>query len=241
MPQFGNYITERVIAESERFTIYQARHVRLTEVVALKVLRDPQQRLRFTRMMQLGGALRDPHTIPVQDFAGDYAALELVEGPNLRSTIVRGAMVPAAATAIVQQLCSAIAAAHALGIIHGRISPTHVIHAPVLRVLGHRYRRGDAAIIDPDVAKYVPPESLRGAPVDPRTDVWSIGVVLFELVEGYKPFDAESFSDLAEKVAIDPPATSMRMSPSLALVVARCLEKRPEQRFQSVVELSSSL
>ena len=237
MPQHGPYLTERAIAQSERFTIYQARHTGTGATVALKVLRDPRQGSRFAQMTQLAQRLTDPHAVRVLDVGHDHAALELIDGPALRATIVRGALPPSAAVAIIVQLCEAIAAAHAVGIIHGRLAPTHVLHGPVLRVLGHRYKRGDAAVLDPDVVKYMPPESLRLAPVDERTDIWSIGVVLFELVEGYKPFDAESYAELLVKLAEDPPATVMRMSPELSLIVARCLEKRPERRFQSVSEL----
>jgi serine/threonine-protein kinase len=241
MTQHGPYVTERAIAQSDRFTIYQARHTGTGATVALKVLRDPRQGGRFAQMVQLAQRLADPHSVKVVDVGQDFAALELVDGPALRATIVRGALVPSAAVAIIVQLCRAIGAAHAAGVIHGRIAPTHVLHGPVLRVLGHRYRTGEPAVLDPDVVKYVPPESLRLAPVDARTDIWSIGVVLFELVEGYKPFDAESYAELLVKLAEDPPATVMRMSPELSLIVARCLEKRPERRFQSVDELISVL
>jgi serine/threonine-protein kinase len=241
MPQYGQYTTEREIAQSERFSIYQARHAGTQEVVALKVLRDPRQGDRFMHMARLASILQDPHTVRQTDATPDFVALELVDGPNLKTTIVRGAVAPAAAISIVKQLCVAIAYAHSAGIVHGRISPTHLMHGPLLRIIGHRYYTGDKAVLDPDVVKYVPPESLRLAAVDERTDIWSIGVVLFELVEGYKPFDAESYAELTAKLAADPPATAMRMSPALSLVVARCLEKRPERRFQSIAELSNSL
>jgi serine/threonine-protein kinase len=241
MPQHGLYMTERVIAQSDRFWVYQARHTETGDIVALKVVRDPKLTDRFMRMMQLAKTLRDPHTVKVLEVGPDFAALELVDGQNVKATIVRGAVPPAAAVSIVKQLCVAIASAHALGIIHGRISPTHMMHGPLLRILGHRYKKGDRAVLDTDVVKYMPPESLRLHEVDERTDVWGVGVVLFELVEGYKPFDAESFNELTAKLAADPPATAMRMSPALSLVVSRCLEKRPERRFQSIAELTSSL
>ncbi len=239
MPQLGPYTTDRVIAESERFTVYQASDGR--ETVALKIATDKRQSGRLARMAQLGQTLTDPHAVKVIAAGDGYAALEFVDGPSLRATVLRGAIPPAAAIAIVKQLCTAIGAAHALGIVHGRISPMHLLHGPMLRVLPPRYRTGEPAILDPDVAKYVPPESLRLAPVDERTDIWAIGVVLFELVEGYKPFDAESYRELTVKLAVDPPATSMRMSPTLSLVVSRCLEKRPERRFQSIAELIAVL
>jgi eukaryotic-like serine/threonine-protein kinase len=233
----GPYTTERAIAQSERFTIYQAR--RGDELVALKVLRDPAQQSRFSRMMQL--AVPGPHAVKIIDPQRDYAAMELVDGASLRSLIVRGPIQAHTAIAIVRQLCTAISAAHAAGIVHGRIAPTHLLHGATLRVLGHRYRKGDKAQLEPDLVKYMPPEVLRGASVDVATDVWSIGVVLFELVEGYKPFDAESYSELTEKLAGDPPATSMRMSPHLSLIVSRCLEKAPERRFLTVSEIDKSL
>jgi serine/threonine protein kinase len=240
MAQYGAYTTEREIAQSDRFSIYQARHA-AKDVIALKVLRDPRLSGRFRHMMRLASLPQDPHTVRVLDVDRDHAAMELVDGPNLKATIVRGALAPAAAISIIKQLGVAITAAHQAGIIHGRISPTHLMHGPLLRIIGHRYQKGEPAVLDPDVVKYLPPESLRLAPVDERTDIWSIGVVLFELVEGYKPFDAESYAELTAKLAADPPATAMRMSPSLSLVVSRCLEKRPERRFQSVGDLIASL
>lgn len=233
----GPYTTERAIAQSERFTIYQAR--RGDELVALKVLRDPSQQTRFARMMQL--VIPGPHAVKVVDVQRDYAAMELVDGASLRSQIVRGPMPAHAAIALVRQLCTAISQAHAVGIIHGRIAPTHLLHGATLRVLGHRYKKGEKAVLEPDLVKYVPPEVLRGASVDEVTDIWSIGVVLFELVEGYKPFDAESCAELTEKLAGDPPATAMRMSPQLSLIVSRCLEKSPERRFRSVADIDKSL
>ena len=124
--QLGPYTTERTVAQSDRFAIYQAR--RGDEVVALKVLADKRLAQRFTQMMHLATLLEDPHTVRVLDAGVGYAALELVDGPNLKATILRGPLPPAAAIAIIRQLCAAIAAAHAAGIIHGRLSPPHLLH-----------------------------------------------------------------------------------------------------------------
>ncbi|MCM2257045.1 MAG: serine/threonine protein kinase [Vicinamibacteria bacterium] len=247
--------------------VYRARDPRLDRPVAVKVLRpalaqDPRIAGRFRAEAILHGALGHPHIVSVLDFVADgrhqALVMELVPGPTLAGLQASGALPVPRLVAIVAQVLDAIAFAHDRSLVHRDLKPSNVLvqslagrdHAKVTdfgiaHLLGGP-RRGwrTAAMGTP---AYMAPEQLR-APgrVDQRSDIYSIGVILFELLAGRPPFEAESETVLEEQIATVPAPSlaaldPVRTPPALAAVVARALEKDPARRFETCVAMRAEL
>jgi len=251
--------------------VYRARDARLERDVALKVLpedatADPERRRRFEREARAVAALDHPHVLAVHDVGTDegvaYVVFELVEGETLRQRLVRGALPPRKAVEYAVQLCRGLAAAHARGVLHRDLKPENVILT----------RDGSLKILDFGLAKlalgpegaagtslstatspgilmgtigYFSPEQARGQPADARSDVFAVGVVLYEMLAGARPFRGETGAEaLAALLKEDPPelvSPAGPVPPSLDRIVRRCLEKDPEDRFQSARDVAFAL
>ncbi len=236
------------------------------ERVAIKIWRpdialDDEAVERFVREARAAAGLRSEHVARIRD-AGQvddgrpYIVMELLEGTDLgRMVAEQGVLDPRRAVDFVIQACDALAEAHALGIVHRDIKPTNLF------VTHRRDGSERLAVLDFGISKAPPgPQmlltqtaSLLGTPaymsleqmrspklVDPRSDIWSLGSVLYELVEGRQPFDGATFAQLCVSVATQPhrPMTS---APHLEPVIARCLAKSLDARFQNVAELGEAL
>src|SRR6185436_9547267 len=154
------------------------------------------------------------------------------------------------------QACDALAEAHSIGIVHRDVKPSNLFvtwrpdGSPLVKVLdfgiskalnadGMRLTETQSLLGTP---AYMSPEQMRSARhVDARTDIWSLGTVLYEMLEGRRPFEAESFSEMCVKVAVDPPAAMWSTPLQLQQVVVRCLARPPEQRYASMAELGRDL
>jgi hypothetical protein len=251
--------------------VYRARDSRLDRAVALKVLpedaaADPERRHRFEREARAVAALEHPHVLAVHDVGADggvaYVVFELVEGETLRQRLARGALAPRKAVEYAVQLCRGLAAAHARGILHRDLKPENVVLT----------RDGSLKILDFGLAKlalgpegaagtslstatspgilmgtmgYFAPEQARGQTADARSDVFAVGVVLYEMLSGARPFRGETSAEvLAALLKEDPPelvAPAGPVPPSLDRIVRRCLEKDPEDRFQSARDVAFAL
>jgi serine/threonine protein kinase len=192
------------------------------------------------------------------DGGDPYIVMEHLEGDDLSAVLKReGAFSVERTVDYVLQACLALAEAHVAGIIHRDLKPSNLFltrrpdGTPLIKVMdfGIAKTRGrmDQRVTDPSAImgspQYMAPEQLRAArDVDARADVWSLGVVLFELVTRRRPFDAETLGEIAAKVTADPP---LPLPPSLpagfADVIVRCLEKTPSRRFASVGALATAL
>ncbi len=251
--------------------VYRARDPRLQRDVALKVLpedaaADPERRRRFENEARAVAALNHPHILAVHDVGTDgdvsYVVFELVEGETLRQRLARETLPPRKAVEHTIQLCRGLAAAHAEGILHRDLKPENVILT----------RDGSLKILDFGLAKLVPgpeeaegteiptdtrpgtllgtvgylsPEQAKGRPADERSDVFAVGVVLYEMLSGQRPFRGDSHAEaVAAVLKEDPPALvspSGPVPPALDRTVRRCLEKDPEDRFQSARDLGFAL
>src|SRR6185436_13169127 len=154
------------------------------------------------------------------------------------------------------QACDALAEAHSIGIVHRDVKPSNLFvtwrpdGSPLVKVLdfgiskalnadGMQLTQTQSLLGTP---AYMSPEQMRSArQVDARTDIWSLGTVLYEMLEGRRPFEAESFSEMCVKVAVDPPSPMVNAPPALQHVIMRCLAKSPEQRFANMAELGHAL
>jgi serine/threonine-protein kinase len=183
--------------------------------------------------------------------------MELLEGFDLgRLLLDRGTLEPRRAADLILQACDAIAEAHALGIVHRDIKPTNLFisqrpdGSDLIKVLDFGISKavqGGTDIVLTQTQSmlgtpaYMSPEQMRSArTVDPRSDVWSLGCVLYEAVEGHPPFEASNFAELCVMVATEDPAPLM-VAPELGVVLMRCLAKNVEDRYQSIAEMAEDL
>jgi TolB-like protein/Tfp pilus assembly protein PilF len=245
--------------------VYRARDTRLERVVALKVLHghataDPQMRLRFEREARVIAALNHPHICTLFDIGRqddlEYLVMEFLEGQTLEARLRGGPVPPGEAHGYARQLASALAAAHARGVVHRDIKPSNLflLGDGLVKVLD--FGIATEAMVPPDAEThqgtaegvfvgtmaYAAPEQLRGEPVDERTDIFALGTVLYELLTGKAPFARKSaFDQMGAIMHEDPPALPSLVPLPLAFAITRCLAKRPSERFQSAQELLDQL
>ena len=269
----GRYRIERVIAMGGMGVVVAARHVQLGQRVALKVLHEntvsPQTTARFLSEAKASAQLRSDHVVRVSDVgqldSGEpFMVMELLEGADLAQVLENeGPMPVSQAVEYVLQACEGIAEAHAARIVHRDLKPENLFRtlrangAPLIKVLDFGVSkalsqdvRAEGTVTTTDAVfgspLYMSPEQMQSATkADERSDIWSIGVVLYELISGRMPFDAESMAGLAVVVATEPPRHLQDDAPSapieLEAVIDKCLQKRPEHRYPNVAELAADL
>ncbi|MDB4964180.1 MAG: Serine/threonine-protein kinase pkn3 [Myxococcales bacterium] len=262
----GKYRIESVLGRGGMGMVYRAHHLTLDETIAIKVLRrdvslDEETVHRFVREAQSAVKLKSEHVARIRDVGTfddglPYMVMEFLEGADLGQLVdANGAMNVPVAVDLVLQACDAIAEAHSLGIVHRDIKPTNLFvsfrpdQTAIVKVLDFGISKSstgaDLSLTQTSsmlgTPAYMSPEQMRSArTVDARTDVWSIGTVLYELVEARRPFNAESFSEMCVMVAMDPPAPMVH-APELEPIVLRCLHKNPKDRYANVPELMRDL
>src|SRR5262245_10921092 len=240
--------------------VVQAMHLQLHQPVAMKfllpeVLGNEQVVHRFLREAQAAVRLRSEHVARVIDVGAlesgaPYMVLEYLEGSDL-SCFSRAQLSVGGIVDLMLQACEALAEAHSLGIVHRDIKPANFFitrradGTPLLKVLDFGISK-TSTLNDQLTATqavmgtpaYMSPEQMRSSrDVDHRTDIWSLGVVLYELLQGAPPFGGETFPSMVLKVAADPlPKLTVRLPGDLADIVHRCLEKDPARRFQNIAE-----
>jgi len=242
-------------------------HLALNERVAIKMLRsdvldDADAVERFMREAQAAVKLKSEFVARVSDVGRSernvpYMVMEYLEGHDLGQLLdERGSIAQPWAVEITLQACEALCEAHSIGIVHRDVKPSNLFvtwrpdgsalikvldfgisKAPILNAM--ELTQTQSLLGTP---AYMSPEQMRSARmVDSRTDLWSLGTVLYEMLEGRRPFEAESFSEMCVKVAVDPPAAMTTSPPELQQIVLRCLEKAPEQRYASMADLAREL
>jgi eukaryotic-like serine/threonine-protein kinase len=264
----GRYrIVERT-NEGSMGVVYRGERVALRRAVAIKFLNEgyaatDDGRRRFEVEARAMSRLDHPNCVPVTDFGVDdeqpFLVMDFVTGCTLRQLLTREwRLPPARAVAIVRQILAGLAHAHAQQIIHRDIKPENILITPIE---GHGEH---ARIVDFGLAKlrdegsittgvavgtpgYMSPEQTSGEKADERADVYACGIILYELLSGAKPFQAESPFEVMRMHREDPPppldatAAGVSLSPRLTAVVMRALAKAREERFQSASELRAAL
>jgi serine/threonine-protein kinase len=262
------YRVDRVIGQGGMGVVVAATHLHLQQRVALKflspdIVHGPAILERFVREARASAQLRGEHVCRVSDvgtFANGaaYIVMELLEGSDLASLVERHGPLPVQRAAdYVLQACVGIAEAHALGIIHRDLKPANLFltarpdGAPLIKVLDFGIAKAQAdhsfnltqtsAVLGSP--GYMSPEQLRSArDVDARSDIWAIGVVLYELVSGRPPFTGDSITELALRIAMDPPPPLVGPLPhGFDQLVHRCLAKDPAQRYPDLANLAHAL
>jgi TolB-like protein/Tfp pilus assembly protein PilF len=250
--------------------VYRARDPRLNRDVAIKVLperlaKDPQALARFESEAKAVAALSHPNILAIFDVGADrgvtYAVTELLEGETLRCQLGRAALPWRKAVEIGIAIADGLAAAHSKGIVHRDLKPDNIFLTSDgrVKILDFGLARWIApSTCDPadtptltqenvilGTAGYISPEQLRGKPADARSDIFSLGCVLYEMVAGRRAFSGEtSAQTLAAILETQPPelATTGKQVPAgLENVITNCLEKNPQQRFHSAHDLALAL
>jgi len=243
--------------------VYRAEDTRLGRPVALKFLppeltRDPTARERFIHEARAASALDHPNICTIHDIGEtpegeSFICMAYCEGRTLKQRLRDGPLPVDEAVAIAEQICEGLARAHEHGIVHRDIKPANVMVAADGHVtivdFGLAKLAGSSSLTQTGMvvgtAAYVSPEQARGASADHRADLWSLGVVLFEMVTGRLPFRADHVQALLLSVVHDsePLVTSLRpdIPTELARVIHRCLRKTPAERYQGAAELRSDL
>jgi eukaryotic-like serine/threonine-protein kinase len=254
--------------------VYRARDTRLDRDVAVKVLpenlaRDPDALARFEREAKAVAALSHPNILAIHDFGRtgeiSYAVTELLEGETLRDRVAAAPLPPRKAIEYAQQVALGLAAAHDRGIVHRDLKPDNlfVTRDGLVKILDFGLAQMATSIpksdgtnapttagqTDPGMvlgtAGYMSPEQVRGRTVDHRSDLFSVGLVLYEIVSGKRAFQADSSVEtLMAVLRDDPPRLSSfgrEIPAGLEELVTHCLEKSPEERFQSARDLAFAL
>jgi serine/threonine-protein kinase len=268
----GKYRVERVLGVGGMGVVVAAHHIQLDEKVALKfllpaALGNPETLARFDREARAAVKIKSEHVARVSDVGrlendAPYMVMEYLEGIDLGAWLAeRGPMPVEQATEFVLQACEAIAEAHALGIVHRDLKPANLFCVRradgLLAVKVLDFGISKTALTGTDLAMtqvsavvgsplYMSPEQIQSSKdVDARTDLWALGVILFELVSGTMPFEAETVTQLAVQVAtVSPPSFKSRqvdVPEGFERAVMLCLEKDRNKRFQNVGQLALAL
>jgi serine/threonine-protein kinase len=250
--------------------VYKARDPRLERDVALKVLpaatlTDPTARPRLLREARLASKLNHPHICTIHDVgeAQDqmYIGMELVEGQTLADRLQGGPLPADEVVRYGQQMAGALAHAHARDVVHRDFKSGNVVVTPdgQVKVLDFGLAKQlataesaaattlapasltEAGVVAGTLA-YMAPEQLLGRPADARSDLWALGVVLYELVAGQRPFQGTTGFELSHAILSQPaPTVPAAVSAPLAAVIDRCLAKEPAERYQHASEVQAAL
>jgi serine/threonine-protein kinase len=264
----GEYVVDRKLAEGGMGAVYAGHHPVIGKKVAVKVLAPqcaavPDLVRRFAEEARAVNKIGHPNIVDIFSFgtladARPYFVMEFLEGASLGQRLEAGDLKPDETRRILRQICSALEAAHRAGIVHRDLKPENVwIASPahedsyakvldfgIAKLLdnpqGQRTQTG-AAMGTP---RYMAPEQCMGKDVGPRADLYSLGVILYEMYAGVPPFRGDTFGELLYQhmsMAPEAPSKHRPIDPALEQVILACLEKDPQRRPESAKDLSARL
>lgn len=266
----GDYVIEAPIAAGGCGTVYRAHHAMLGRRVAIKILsrelaESREMLKRFEREAKAVNQIQHPNIVDVIDFhrlpdGRPYYVMELLEGSSLSELVKRhGRFAAAEALEILEPVCAALQAAHDKGIVHRDLKGGNIMVASrgeqkLVKLLDF----GIAKLIHPEPGEAglttagrrlgtpsaMAPEQFRGDPVDQRTDIYALGVLLYRLLTGQLPFPGANSEEIERShlnAPAPPPSRVAPISPAMDAIVLRCLEKKPERRYSSATEFIGAL
>lgn len=265
----GRYIVESILGEGGMGVVYKCKRKVFDRPAALKILRadlakNSEVLERFVTEAKAASGIGNQHIVDVFDFGevpdgSTYFAMEYLEGETLGARLARGRFEPEAVVHLGCQMAKGLAAAHAAQIVHRDLKPDNlfitkrdgqdfvkILDFGIAKVIGidNKITRAGAVFGTPH---YMSPEQCRGSPVDHRTDVYSLGVILYEMLVGRVPFDAENPLSILSMHLNEAPkrfselAPGLDTPPSLESLVLKCLAKHPDDRFASMREVEQAL
>jgi serine/threonine-protein kinase len=270
----GKYRIDRSLGAGGMGYVFAGMHVALGQKVAIKVLKPTVQTAeyvtRFEREARAAARLRSEHIVRVLDVGHldgglPYMVMEYLRGQDLAQMLrERGPIPVGEALDYMLQACEALAEAHRAGIIHRDLKPANLFvtqatdGSPLVKVLDFgisKFMQGPSDAKPQELTEsqtvigsphYMSPEQLKSArDVDGRTDIWALGSVLYKLLTGALPFEAESQAELCVEILISEPQPMRKLRPELSeaveAIVLKCLEKKPADRWQSMGELAAAL
>ena len=272
--RLGSYEIQSPLGAGGMGEVYRAMQSNLGRHVAIKVLSqavgaDFERLRRFEQEARAASALNHPNIISIYDVGSDgptsYIAMEYVDGKTLRAALQEGPLSFKKTLQIAAQLADGLAKAHAAGIVHRDLKPENVMLtrdgvikildfglaklAPVAAGAMSETLTANALGTDPGTVMgtvgYMSPEQARGSPVDFRSDIFSFGSVLYEMVTGRRPFKSESSAQTLAAIIEDEPQSIAELNPKTPLplrwIIERCMAKDPEERYASTRDLASDL
>jgi serine/threonine protein kinase/Tol biopolymer transport system component len=271
--KLGPYEIQSSLGAGGMGEVYRARDARLNRDVAIKILpasfsADPDRLQRFAQESRAAAALNHPHILSIYDIGEDrgapYVVSELLEGETLRDRLRGGALSSRKAVDYAQQMARGLAAAHEKGIVHRDLKPENLFITDDgrLKILDFglaKFTQANSEISDDSptmqvateagtvlgTAGYMSPEQVRGKPADSRSDIFSFGAILYEMLSGKRAFHGDSSADTMSAILKEEPPelteTNRNVSPALERIVRHCLEKNPAERFQSARDAAFNL
>lgn len=260
----GKYQILSAIGRGAAGTVWRAIDPVIERTVAIKTIKlddagdaeTAEEIARFKREAQAAGRLSHPNVVQVYDYGEQgglaYLVMEYIEGGSLKGLIDKGDRLPLKEVArVMDELLAALAHAHEKGIVHRDIKPANIMLTKsgqvkvtdfgIARIESSTMTQAGTVLGTP---AYMSPEQFRGEPVDHRTDLYSAGVVLYQLLTGDRPFEGTFSAIMHKALNVEPPKPSdisMSVAPALDAVVARAMAKRPQARFASAAEFRTAL
>jgi serine/threonine-protein kinase len=266
----GRYRFEAVLGEGGMGIVYKATHTALGKPLAVKVLKpevskNEQIVARFKQEAQSASAIGNQHIIDVSDFGvmpdgSTYFVMEFLTGQSLTEALEQNRFATERTLRVGKQLCNALGAAHEIGVVHRDLKPDNV------QLVTRGGQQDFVKVLDFGIAKvggstskltqagqvfgtphYMSPEQCAGTAVDHRTDIYAVGVILYEMATGQVPFDADNLMGILTKHLYENPVPPHELPPpvdvppALEAVILKCLAKKPETRYQSMGELLADL